>query len=100
MFLLLLFNFTFHQLDTAKVYQQPEVVITATRTPINIIDAPSHVTRIDVSEMHNDGFDNTKSMLSLINGIFVNDHGPAQLGTVLLRGTFPNKLFFCWTALA
>ncbi len=94
MFLLLLFNFTFHQLDTAKVYQQPEVVITATRTPINIIDAPSHVTRIDVSEMHNDGFDNTKSMLSLINGIFVNDHGPAQLGTVLLRGTSSEQTLF------
>jgi len=94
MFLLLIFNLAFHQLDTARVYQQPEVVTTATRTPINSIDAPSRVTRIDVDEMQNAGFDDTKSILSLVNGIFVNDHGPAQIGTVLLRGTSSEQTLF------
>ncbi len=94
MFLLLLLNLTFHQLDTTRVYQKQEVVITATRTPINSIDAPSRVTKIDVGKMQDAGFADTKSMLSLVDGIFVNDHGPAQIGTVCLRGTSSEQTLF------
>lgn len=94
MFLLLLLNLTFHQLDTTRVYQKQEVVITATRTPINSIDAPSRVTKINVGKMQDAGFADTKSMLSLVDGIFVNDHGPAQIGTVCLRGTSSEQTLF------
>jgi outer membrane cobalamin receptor len=94
MFLLLLLNFSFHQLDTTHVYQQQEVVVTATRTPISSVDAPSRVTRFDVSEMQDAGFNDTKSMLSFVDGIFVNDHGPAQIGTVCLRGTAADQTLF------
>jgi len=76
------------------MYQQHEVVVTATRTPISSIDAPSRVTSIDVNEMQNAGFNDAKSMLSFVDGIFVNDHGPAQLGTVLMRGTSSEQTLF------
>ena len=96
MFLLLLFNFTFHQLqtDSGNVYQQPEVVVTATRTPINSIDAPSRVTRIDVDEARMTGIDNMKSLLYSVDGVFLNDHGPGQIGTVCLRGTAADQTLF------
>ncbi|HUI31534.1 MAG TPA: TonB-dependent receptor [Candidatus Acidoferrales bacterium] len=102
MFVLFLLNFTFysHQTDTTQVYPQPEVVVTATRTPINSIDAPSRVTQVDVDEMQRSGFDNTKSMLSFVDGIFVKDNGPAQLGTVSLRGTAAEQTLFLFDGIS
>ncbi len=94
MFLLLLLNLALPQPDTLHVYRQPEVVVSATRTPINNVDAPSRVTRINVIEMHNAGFNDAKSMLSLVDGIFLKDYGPAQLGTISLRGTAAEQTLF------
>jgi vitamin B12 transporter len=96
MFLFLLLNLTFHpmQADSTKAYQQREVVVTATRTPINIVDAPTRVTQIDVSEMQKRGFDDIKSILSFADGLFVKDNGPAQLATISLRGTTAQQTLF------
>ena len=96
MFLFLLLNLTFRplQVDTARVYPQREVVVTATRTPINSVDAPSRVTQVDVSEMQSTGFDDTKSMLSFVDGLFVKDNGPAQLATISFRGTTAQQTLF------
>lgn len=80
--------------DSSKIYNLSEVVISATRTPINAKDAPSRVTRIDVEKMRNAGFDDAQSMLSFVNGVFLNIHGPGQIGTVLLRGTSSEQTLF------
>ncbi len=96
MILLLLFNLSFHpsQADTVHVYRQPEVVVTATRTPINSIDAPSRVTQIDISEMRDNGFDDAIGLLSFVDGIFVKNYGPTQIATISMRGTKAEQTLF------
>ena len=94
MFLLLLFNFILQQPDTTHVYRQPEVVVTATRTPIDINDAPARVTQVDVDGMQQAGFSDTKSMLSFVDGVFIKDYGPAQISAISLRGTAAEQTLF------
>lgn len=96
MFLVLLSSLTFHSLqgDTAKTYRQQEVIVTATRTPISSEESPSRVTRIDVHQMQNDGLDDVRDALSLVDGIFVKNYGPTQIATISLRGTTADQTLF------
>ena len=100
MLLLLLLDFTFHQPDTARIYRQPEVIVTATRTPTNRIDAPSRVTLVDVNEMESAGFTDMKSILSFVDGIFLKDYGPGQLTTISLRGTAAEQTLFLFDGIS
>ena len=100
--LFLLFGFAFHSLqaDTANTYRQPEVIVTATRTPISSLEAPSRVTRIDVDQLQNDGMDDIRNALSFVDGIFVKNYGPTQIATISLRGTTADQTLFLFDGLS
>ncbi len=94
LYLLLLLNLVVPKVDTARIYQQPNVVVTASRMPLNNIDAPSKVTSLNVNELETDGFHNVTDMLSTVGGLFMKDYGPAQLQTLSLRGTGAAQTLF------
>ncbi|MDE3058001.1 MAG: TonB-dependent receptor, partial [Bacteroidota bacterium] len=77
-----------------KNYKLSEIVVSATRTPLNAMYAPSRVTRIDVAAMQKSGFDDMQSMLSFADGIFVKNYGTGQLATISLRGTAAEQTLF------
>ncbi len=94
LYLLLLLLIGTPKLDTSRVYQQPAVVVTATRIPLARADAPSRVSSLDVSDLRADGFRSVGSMLSTVGGLFVKDYGPAQLQSISLRGTSAEQTLF------
>ncbi len=94
MLLLLLFNLVFSPQDTLRSYRAQDVVVTATRSPIRSIDAPSTVSRIDISQLRDSGIEDANAVLSSVNGIFIKENGPGQLNTISLRGTSAEQTLF------
>jgi vitamin B12 transporter len=79
--------------DTAAVYHIPEVVVTATRTPISPKDSPSPVDVIDATDIRRQNASTVADVLRTSNGVFVNDQGSeGALKTVSLRGSSSSQV--------
>lgn len=73
--------------DTGKVYSVPEVVVTATRSPIPLSDSPSPVTVITLQDIERMNAITLADVLQSSGGVILNDQGgQASLKTVSLRG--------------
>ncbi len=82
------------QTDSLRVFKAPDVVISATRTPLNSEDAPEKIDRMNISQLRDLGLTSAKSILSLASGVFIKDYGPAQLTTISIRGTAAEETLF------
>lgn len=70
-----------------RVFELPEVVVTATRTEVKILDAPAHVTFITKEDIRAMGAKNIADVLSLQSGITLRDYGSeGALKSVSVRG--------------
>jgi outer membrane cobalamin receptor len=78
--------------DTTTVYRLPEVVVSATRSVIDVLDSPSPVDILDADR----GSVLSATVADLVNrsnSVFLRDLGGAgALKTVFLRGTAPQHL--------
>jgi outer membrane cobalamin receptor len=73
--------------DTVKTYHTGEVVVTATRTAINSIDAPSPVQVISSEVLQRINGNTVGDLLRTINDVYVKEYGPeGAIKTLSLRG--------------
>ncbi len=73
--------------DTTKMYNTTEVVVTATRTAINSDDAPSSVQVINADAIQQTGAKTVADALMLVTGAYVRDYGATGgMKTVLIHG--------------
>ncbi len=79
--------------DTTKTYRMSEVVVTATRSPISMLDSPSPVEVLGSKALRNLNGGTIADALRSSSGIFLNDYGAnGALKTVTLRGTSAQQL--------
>ena len=65
-----------------------EIVITATRSEIEILDAPAHVTVVTAEEIKRMGAGNIAKVLSVQAGLTIRDYGPeGSLKSMSIRGS-------------
>ena len=86
-------NFLFpQQIDSTKIFNLSEVVVTATRTPIPAIEAASSITIIDSAQIASL---NKRSVFGLLKdqyGVsFTQQGAPGSLSYVYLRGSDPSQ---------
>ncbi len=71
----------------------PEVVITATREPTDILNSPSFVTVITQKEIQETGAADLSAVLAAQSGVVVNDYGPqGQTKTASIRGSTSSQV--------
>jgi len=71
----------------------PEVVISATRIPTDILDSPSFVTVITQKDIQDSGAADLSAVLAGQSGVVVNDYGPqGQSKTVSIRGSTSSQV--------
>jgi len=71
----------------------PEVVITATREPTDILNSPSFVTVITDKDIQQSGAADLSAVLAAQSGVVVNDYGPqGQTKTVSIRGSTSSQV--------
>ncbi|HTP11998.1 MAG TPA: TonB-dependent receptor plug domain-containing protein, partial [Bacteroidota bacterium] len=74
--------------DSVKTYQAADVVVTATRSEISEVDAPSPVDIVGPGRIQNVNGTSVADALQAYSGLFVRDHGGgATLKNVTLRGS-------------
>ncbi len=91
--LLLILLFTVSS-DSLSVFKTPDVVVTATRTAINPQESPAKVIDIDTGDLARLGIHDISEVLSITDGLFVNEYGPTQLSTISTRGTAAEETLF------
>lgn len=94
MFALLLTLMVAAPAHSLSVFKVPDVIVTATRTEISPQNSPSKVTDLDAQELSNIGISDLSSILSIADGVFVNEYGPTQLSTASVRGTAAEETLF------
>jgi vitamin B12 transporter len=74
--------------DTLKLYPMGEVVVTATRNPIPVADAPSPVERLSREQIANTNGTLVTDVIARTSALFLRDLGVnGSLKTISLRGT-------------
>ena len=74
--------------DSARMYRAPEVVVTATRSPISEKDAPSPTEVLSANEIRNANGTTVADALQAYTGVLLREYGAgASLATVSLRGS-------------
>ncbi|MEX2115569.1 MAG: TonB-dependent receptor [Bacteroidota bacterium] len=79
--------------DTTRIFDLPEITVTATRSVLNALDSPSPVDVIIVDETASIYGGHVGDYLRFTNSVFLQDlGGSSALKTVFLRGTAPQHL--------
>jgi outer membrane receptor protein involved in Fe transport len=72
--------------DGAAEEGQEVIIVTGTRRNVALQDAPINITAIGATQMAEQGIDNVRDLSSFTPGITIQDTGPRNTGTIVLRG--------------
>ena len=73
--------------DSAKTYEMKEMVVTATKSPVSVTDAPSSVDIIGVAQLQLAGGNSVADVLKTVPGVFIREYGSmAAMKTLSIRG--------------